>query len=103
MRLIFAIFFCATALVNVSAQVRASVSVVGEAQMKVAPDQVVFTFEVVTIQKDLTAAKRENDARSARTLTTAKSFQIASQDIQTDTLTICPKLQGRKIRAVPMF
>lgn len=76
--------------------VRASVSVVGEARMSIAPDQVVFTFEVVTVDKNLIAAKRANDTDTVRTLETARSFQIAAADIQTDSLTIAPKYTDNK-------
>lgn len=97
MKFIIAAMICCVALTVASAQgVRPSVSVVGEAQMKIAPDQVVFTFEVVTIEKDLTSARKENDARSARTLATAKSFKISNDDIQTDSLTVSPKYTGQK-------
>ena len=64
--------------------------------MSISPDQVVFTFEVVTADKDLAVAKRTNDTRSAKTLTAAKVFQIGAQDIQTDSLTISPQYTGSK-------
>lgn len=79
-----------------SQNARPSISVVGEAKMSVSPDQVVFTFEVVTADKDLSAAKRTNDTRSAKTLTVAKSFPISPQDIQTGRLTISPQYTGDK-------
>jgi uncharacterized protein len=76
--------------------VRPSVSVVGEAEMSVAPDQVVFTFEVVTVDKQVAVAKQANDTASARTLAAAKTFNISSDDIQTDRLTIAPRYTGDK-------
>ncbi|MBX3293376.1 MAG: SIMPL domain-containing protein [Acidobacteria bacterium] len=65
---------CVTAAFSQNA--RPSISVVGEAKMSVSPDQVVFTFEVVTADKDLSAAKRTNDTRSAKTFTVAKSLLL---------------------------
>ncbi len=97
MKLLFATLFCALiATATFSQTVRPSVSVVGEAKMSISPDQVVFTFEVVTADKDLAVAKRTNDTRSAKTLTAAKAFQIGAQDIQTDSLTISPQYTGSK-------
>jgi uncharacterized protein YggE len=89
--LLFAVYVC-LAVVSAAAQsVRPSVSVVGQADMSVAPDQVVFTFEVVTTDKDISQAKQDNDASSARTLAVAKTFNISNDDIQTDSLTISPR------------
>ncbi len=97
MKLLFAIFFCALIVTTTFAQgVRPSVSVIGEASMRISPDQVVFTFEVVTAGKELSAAKSTNDERSAKTLTAAKAFKIDSQDVQTDSLTISPQYTGSK-------
>lgn len=75
---------------------RPSVSVVGEAQIEVSPDQVVFTLEVITINKDVTIAKRANDIASAKMLAVTKVFQIDPQDVQTDSLTISPKYTSAK-------
>ena len=97
MKLLFTILFCALIVTTTFSQgVRPSVSVVGEASMSVSPDQVVFTFEVVTADKELSIAKRTNDVRSAKTLTAAKGFRIETQDIQTDSLTISPQYTGSK-------
>ena len=76
--------------------VRPSVSVVGEAQMSISPDQVTFTFEIITTDKDVSAAKRANDRNAAKTLDAAKAFGISPQDIQTDRLTISPKYTSDK-------
>lgn len=99
-KMIFAllIFVCSSAgaIAQSATMVRPSVSVVGEAEMKVSPDQVVFTFEVITTDRDVTVAKQANDSRSSRTLTAAKAFNIGADDIQTDTLTIAPKYTSEK-------
>ena len=77
-------------------QVHPTVSVVGEAQMSVSPDQVVFSFEVITTEKDLVTAKRKNDISAAKTLESARAFQIGEQDIQTESLSISPKYTAAK-------
>lgn len=97
MKLLFTTFFCTLIVTSAFSQtVRPSVSVVGEAKMSISPDRVVFTFEVVTADKDLSVAKITNDTRSAKTITAAKSFLIGAEDIQTDSLTISPQYTGSK-------
>lgn len=97
MKLLFSLFFCTLIVTTTFSQgVRSSVSVVGEASMSVPPDQVVFTFEVVTADKVLSVAKRTNDVRSAKTIIAAKDFKIETQDIQTDSLSISPQYTGSK-------
>ena len=76
--------------------VQPSVSVIGEAEMRVAPNQIGFTFEVVTTDPTIAAAKRANDTASAKTLSVAKGFNIPTDDLQTDRLTISPRYAGEK-------
>lgn len=94
--LAFAILVCWVTAAFAQESVRPSVSVIGEANMSISPDQVVFTFEVVTANKDVTIAKRDNDVTTARTLKAANSFNIGSDDIQTDSLSISPRYTGDK-------
>jgi len=70
---------------------RSLVSVVGEGEMTISPDQVLFTLEVITLDKDLVAAKKANDASVAKTLAVARAQQIPDQDVQTVNFTITPK------------
>lgn len=79
-----------------SSEVPASVSVIGEAQMSISADQVRFTFEIISSDKDVIVAKRANDKSTARTLSAAKDFNIAADDIQTESLSIAPKRTGTK-------
>ena len=92
MKILLTIIFFGLAVTQMFSQnVRPSVSVVGEAKMSISPDQVVFTFEVVTADKDLAVAKQSNDTRSADALKAANSFLIRAEDIQTDSVTISPQ------------
>lgn len=74
-----------------SVVVQPSVSVVGEADMQVAPNQVSFTFEVVTTDAAISEAKRQNDIAAAKTLAVTISFAISNDDLRTDRLTISPR------------
>lgn len=93
--LVLAISMFSGSAVSQSA-VQPSVSVVGEAEIQVAPDQVSFTFEVVTTNAAISEAKRQNDIAAAKTLSVAKSFAISNDELQTDRLTIAPRLAGDK-------
>jgi uncharacterized protein YggE len=94
---VFVLSILLCSILGIFAQsVRPSVSVVGEADMSISPDQVVFTFEVVTSDKEVIAAKVANDQRVARTLAAARGFDISGDDVQTDSLTISPKYTGAK-------
>jgi len=90
------LFLCLAVVSNAQDVVRPSVSVVGEADMTISPDQVSFTFEIVTADRDLSKAKQQNDTAAAKTIATARSFNISPDDIQTQRLTITPKYTGDK-------
>jgi uncharacterized protein len=96
MKKLILLFVMFMPMLELKAQTRPSISVVGEAKMSVAPDQVVFSLEVVTANKDLSVAKRENDSRASRALEAARQLQVASADIQTGSLTISPQYTGEK-------
>jgi len=68
---VLSIFLYST--VAIFAQVKPSVSVIGEAEMMIAPDQVQFTFEIVATDKALATAKIANDRAASRTLAAAKA------------------------------
>jgi uncharacterized protein YggE len=94
---VLSIFVCLSiAAFSQTEPVRPSVSVIGEANLEISPDQVVFTFEVVTADRQVAVSKQANDTAAARTLAAAKSFNISADDIQTDSLTISPKYTGEK-------
>jgi uncharacterized protein len=76
--------------------VQPSVSVVGEADLQVTPNQIVFTFEVVTTDPKLATAKKANDAAAAKTISVVKDFGVAEEDMQTDRLTVSPRTAGEK-------
>lgn len=76
--------------------VQPSVSVVGNADIEVAPNQVSFTFEVVTTDAAISEAKRQNDVAAGKTIAVAKTFSIANDDLQTDRLTIAPRYAGER-------
>jgi len=71
-----------------------SISVIGEAEMSVSPDTAIFTLEVISLDKNLTFAKRTNDDAVAKALAVAKGQKV--DDIETEQMTISPKYRGLK-------
>lgn len=67
-----------------------TISVPGDADIKVAPDQVLLTLSVVTVEKSVSKSKAVNDERVAKTLAVLKKAGIAEKDLQTDQISIEP-------------
>jgi len=71
-----------------------SVSVSGEAEVKVVPDEVVLRLGVETGDRDLSLAKKSNDERVARALAAVQKHEIEKRHVQTDHLSIEPRYRG---------
>jgi uncharacterized protein YggE len=70
------------------------ISVTGEAQVRVAPDEVVLVLGVETWDKDLLTAKWQNDERIKKLLGLGKTFGIDVKYIQTDQINIEPRYRN---------
>ncbi len=68
-----------------------SVSVTGEAVVKVVPDEVVITLGVETMHASLEVAKRQNDERVKKVIAAARSYGVEDKFIQTDFISIMPQ------------
>jgi uncharacterized protein YggE len=66
------------------------ITVSGDAEVKVVPDEVVFSIGVETSAKDVEAAKSLNDDRIRKLLALAKEYRIDPKNVQTDYLSIQP-------------
>lgn len=64
------------------------INVTGEALVQVAPDEVQVSLGVEIFNRELDAAKRDNDARSEALLKTLKAQGIEEKHIQTDVLNV---------------
>lgn len=73
------------------------ITVSGQAEVKVAPDEVVFTLSVVKLDKDLMAAKEQNDQSVRRIMELARRYNIAPQDVQTDYVSVEPKYHDERL------
>ena len=69
------------------------ITVTGDAEVRVAPDEVVLTFGVETWDKDLNHAKSQNDERVKNVLALTKEFNIEQKHVQTDHISIEPRYE----------
>lgn len=67
-----------------------SITVTGDAEVRIAPDQVQLMLGVVTVDKNVSKAKTANDERVAKSLAVLQKGGIAGKDLQTDQLSIEP-------------
>jgi len=70
---------------------RPLITVTGQAEVKVAPDEVVFRLEVETMNKELATAKALNDESVRKVLALARKYQIPERNVQTDYISVVPK------------
>ena len=64
------------------------ITVTGQAEVQVAPDEVVFTLEVEKMDKDLNVAKEQNDESVRKILALARNFKVAAPDVKTDYISV---------------
>ena len=102
MRYFFSLLMVLMILVFGSVHVRAAdqaepplITVTGDAEVRVIPDEVVITLGVETWNKDLTLAKNENDRRTQAVINAAKNQKVAEKHIQTDYLSIEPRYKNQ--------
>ena len=62
----------------------------GEAQIRIVPDEVILTLGVETSEKDLRVSKSRNDERVKRVLALGREFGIDPKLIQTDHISVEP-------------
>ena len=67
------------------------ISVTGEAEIRVTPDEVLLSLGVETFDKVLRTAKASNDDRIGRAIVAAKDHGISAEHIQTDYISIEPR------------
>jgi uncharacterized protein YggE len=66
------------------------ITVTGDAEVLVVPDEVVLTLGIETWDKNLNRAKQQNDSRAGTVIDTIQSFGVAARHIQTDHISIQP-------------
>jgi len=71
------------------------ITVKGDAEIKVAPDEAVIFLGVETWNKELSKAKEENDERVKNVFKLLAQYQIPAEDIQTGYIGVIPTYQTR--------
>jgi len=91
------VFLCAMVLVS-SLQTFAQgavepplVTVTGQAEVRVPPDEVVFTLAIESVNKDMLAAKNKTDDSVREVLAIARRNNVKSEDVQTSYISVQPK------------
>lgn len=74
-----------------AAQSPGVITVSGDADVRVVPDEVLLTLGVETWDEELSVAKAKNDERVSRVLNLAHSYGIQPQHIQTEHISIEPR------------
>jgi len=74
-----------------SSQEPRRITVTGEAEVRVVPDEVILTLGVETWDKDLNVAKSRNDEIVKRVLALAGAYGIEPEHVQTDFLGVEPR------------
>ena len=70
------------------------VTVAGEAEMNIAPDEVKFDVTVQSFGKELKTAKTQTDERLKGLIALAKKHGVAESDTQTDYVKVEPRFKG---------
>jgi hypothetical protein len=79
---------------NAVLQATHPITTAGDAEIKVAPDEVIFVLGVETWDKDIKVAKRQNDDRIKNILAVTKGFAIDPKYVQTDQISVDPRYRN---------
>ena len=71
-----------------------TITVTGDAEVRVVPDEVLLTLGVQTWDKNLDKAKRQNDEIVAKVLALAAEYGIAPEHVKTDFVNIEPRYRN---------
>jgi uncharacterized protein YggE len=74
------------------------ITVTGEAEVQVAPNQAILTLGVETWDKDVSIAKKQNDESVEKIFALAKKHNVASGHIRIDHISIEPRYKDQHVR-----
>jgi uncharacterized protein len=80
-----------------------TITVTGDADVRVSPDEVIITLGIETWNKNLDEAKSENDERTRQVLALTDDFDIEPRHIQTEYLSIDPSYENWENRHIDGF
>ena len=99
--LVFAIALSASSALAQSTIDRPLITVTGQAEIMVVPDEVAFNLRVVTMDKELTAAQAKNDQIVKTLLALARKYQIPAAQVQTDLIRLEQRYSDEEITKEP--
>lgn len=67
------------------------ITVTGQAEVRVPPDEVVFTLEIENVDKDMLVANQRTDDSVKQILAIAKKNNVKPEDVQTSQISVEPK------------
>ncbi len=70
------------------------ITVSGEAEIRVVPDEVFYDLSMQTFHKDLKTAKAQTDERLKRIAELTQRYGVAAKDTQTDYISVEPRYRG---------
>jgi uncharacterized protein len=70
------------------------ITVTGEAEVNVIPDEVVFDVTVQTFNRDLRQAKTLTDEKVKALIALTRKYGVAAEDVQTDYIKLDPRYRG---------
>ena len=94
---IASLFLFGAALCNAQIVSPSTISVSGDAEVRVAPDEVVLNMGVETADRSLRAAKSANDVAIQRALEVAAQHGVPSKNVQTDFISIEPRYRRDEV------
>ena len=80
---------------------RPLITVHGQAEIMVVPDEVAFNLRVVTVDKDLLSAQKRNDDVVKRVLALARDYKIPSTQVQTGYISLDEKYSDEEATRKP--
>ena len=89
--LLLAIALSASSVLAQNLNDRPLITVSGQAELRVPPDEVVFTLEVESIDKDVLAAKKKTDESVKSVFALARDNKVNPDDVQTSYISVEPK------------
>lgn len=81
----------AAPVVGQDARDRPLITVSGQAEVRIPPDEIVFTLSVESIDKDMLVAKGKTDASVREILAIARRNSVKDEDVQTSYISVEPK------------
>jgi uncharacterized protein YggE len=90
------VMLCAASVAAAAQQQRELplITVTGEAEVRVVPDEVVFDLTIQTLNRDMRLAKSQTDERLKKTIELTRKYKIAPVDVQTDYIKLEPRYRG---------